>query len=262
MGISYKPEDFVKGGGGPFPAGVYRFTESHFGPYQYENSQVRTFAFITTLINEAGDAMKEQAWSIGDVNAYTTDPDGKEIKPLGRRESLSDNCKFHDLVVSMGNSGYPTDQLNGNSAHDFDNLVAALDWIPDKPREGLVGSTTTRKTEDGREFAKTTLLPVQIVTLPWDYKDGAAAGPAGKAAGGAAKAAANPEAAKDKLVGLIVEMAGAGDVKLPTLKAKIFATFKEDPDRQEITRLASSEEFLDTLEEFGLERSGTIIKLA
>lgn len=179
--VSINPDDAVSGGFLADRDATIR--KARFEETTYGGRSNPTIALIVGYELDGDDEIREQIYSVGPTEKYTTTEDGSRLVPQGGQKGISKQSNAYHYLVSAINAGWPK---VGDRALTFD--VSVLEGA----NVHLDEITIQREFKDqGGEARKP--KPIAVITkinsFPWDADKQPAGGP-GKAKGGAAKAAA------------------------------------------------------------------------
>lgn len=166
-GVSLKPSDQVEGGGLLDNVDA-TFEEVVFDMFDYGGTQSEVPALRASLkADDAKDAV-EQYWSCGAAKDWEPSKDGKRLVPIGDQKGLNKTSNVSIFFDYLIRAGFPEDKI-ADDVSVLEGLKAHMVRIPAPVRGGLPSS---KKREDGREFAKTVLVVESILHLPWEKGGG------------------------------------------------------------------------------------------
>lgn len=260
MSISLNPQDHVEGTSLLDDVDVL-FTEPEFTMFDYGGKRAEpapALKIVMLPLDEEGNAGEavDQYFSVGNASDWMPSDDGREIIAIGKATALNTNSNISLFLQSMLNSGFPAEKM-GSDCSFLDGIKAHVNRVPAPERPGL------KKDASSSDRARTVLIVTAILEIPGEKAAGkkAPAKAAGKAPAKPAAAAKKPAAATegegvdDKAVETMLsiladEPSGIAKSKIP---GKVFKLLKDDPDRNDVLKLLSSDEFLNSREEFALE---------
>jgi len=244
------PDSFVEGGGLIDDVDV-TFKEVSFEMFDYNGKSAPAPA-MKVVLDVAGDEMT-QYYSMGTAKDWIPSEDGKQLLSVGSATSIRLSSNGGIFLKSMVDAGFPGDKL-GDDISILTGLQAHMIQVPE-PQRSL--KKTKEQEEKEAKFGPKTILVVSAINrLPWEKSTPAGAKGKAKPAAGTKPAAAKPAAAKteaaaegggvqDKATEFILGvLAEAGTVMKKELPAKIFAQFKDDPDKNEMVKTVFSDDFL------------------
>ena len=238
-GIDLGPESWVEGGGLLDNVDVL-FKECRFAMWDYNKTQPERPALkITFGVGEGDDV--DQYLSLGDAAAGQLEPsdDGTELVPIGPNANITKGCNYSIFMKSLIEAGFPAPKL-GNDISILDGLEAHVVRIPAPKRAGI---SQTKTRADGRTFEQTNLVVDKIIKLPWEKKGGKTGG-GGKKTEEAEGGDVNDKATAYVLSVLASEEYKGKEVDKRKLIGVVFNLAKTDPDRNAISKLLNSDEFL------------------
>lgn len=203
-------------------------------------------------------------YSAGKASDWLPSEDGSQLVAVGQATGIRSTTKAGILLKSLVDSGFPVDQL-GDDIKVVEGLQAHFIRVPAPKRQGLKKA----EREDGRVFEETVLVISEILSLPGDKKKPAGApkgkskAPVGATASKAKAKTSTKESAGDvasKTAEVILEiLEESGVAAKKDLPAAIFKLRKDDPDRNEMVKMAFDEKFLGGNAEWNYE-DGNLIK--
>lgn len=246
--LSIRPEDFSKGGGLIDDVDA-TIKQARWVVYDYNGKAPNTTCahVVFTVEGEAGAEDHDSYYGIGKegTKSFIPSNDGKTLKKIGQKDSLSDGCSFFQFISSVVNAGFPADSIEGSDISFLDGLFVHVKREQQPERKGLAKDPT-----DTRD--KTTLCISKIYDKKGGKAKPVAARPAATAGGtttakpnGSAAAADDLDNSTAEAVIGVLAQAGAGvAVTKPQLSQKMFALLKGNPNANKMITLAFKDEFL------------------
>ncbi|RPI88725.1 MAG: hypothetical protein EHM41_00180 [Chloroflexi bacterium] len=191
--ISLNPDDFVAGG---LIDDIIAKLQHSFVMYDYEGKADAPAPCLKLEMvdNESGEEYPVQYLSAGSAQNWVPSDDAKTLVPVGSKTAMTKNSNLAIYLTEMINAGFPKNQLTTSIAC-LDGVVAHM-IRKELPKRGNVSQTQTGK--DGKEYAKSILVPDRIVKLPGE-KAGAVKGK---------KTAATDDAVKEAATTFVLELLG------------------------------------------------------
>jgi hypothetical protein len=202
--VSFNPDDFTAGG---LLDDITVKLNHTFVLYDFEGKSTSGEAEPCLKIEltdiDTGEDYQPQYLGAGKASAWLPSEDGKSLVPVGDKAALVKSSNLAIYFTEMINAGFPKNKLT-TSISCLDGIVAHM-VRKELPARSGVKSTKTGK--DGKEYAKTILVPDRIVSLPGEK--GAAKGKtAAKTTTAAATNVDVTEAANQFVIGLLAEKGG------------------------------------------------------
>lgn len=240
--VSLNPEDFTEGGGLIDDIDVI-LKENVFDMFDYNGTVQPGVPSLKITMDHEGDNVI-QYYSMGSANDWLPSEDGKQLIAVGKAQNIRLSSNGGIFLKSLIDAGFPADKLSDDISI-LDGLQAHVIRVPAPKRPGL------EKKE--KKYEDTILIVSEIKALPWEKKTpkGAPAKAASKAAAGKKAPAKKEEAtegddASDEATNVILAiLADAGSVSKKELPGMIFKTEKDNPNRNDIIKMAFDEEFLN-----------------
>jgi len=216
--ISLNPDDYTSG----IIDDVTVKLEHKFVLYDYGGKSVSGEAEPCLQINmvdaETGEEYQPQYLSAGKSSDWVPSEDGLSLVPISGRTSLVKISKVAIYFTEMINAGFPKNKLSGSLA-PLNGVVAHM-IRKELPKYGNVSAT--HKAKDGKEYAKTILVPDRIISLPGEKKASSAG-----AKGSAAKTDATA-AATEFVVQLLSEKGSFQKKDIPAAAMKLDASIRAE----------------------------------
>lgn len=225
---SFNPENLSTSTGLLDDAKV-RFTESRFGMFDYGGKSPEAPAFISKLVDIEDESENEQVWTVGGTpQDWEIGDDGESLVPISKKaeKGININSNFGQLLVSLGNNGFPAETLDDMDASDFDDMEAHVIRVEGKANV---------KDDDGKKKGNETVVVDEIMTLPGDLKSE-------KEEGEEEKDESSPEDAAIEFVNAVLKE--DGEVTKKDLPKKAFDMLKDEDDRNAILELIFDDKFL------------------
>lgn len=263
------PDDFSEGGGLP-AVGTLCKMEPAFVNFEFTAGKPVPALMVSLTDVNSGEDYGQQYYTVGSPENWEVSADGKSLIPIGGKV-IAKSSDVAQFIMAAINAGYPQDRL---AAGDITKMSGTVALMGETPALDYKGQQRQKKSKDGKEYAATLIVPVEVKELPNANPNAKktkatstakSAAPATKAAPANAPspAASSSDAIKDKAVQFILELVSeAGDEGLAKkgLAGKAMIRFKEDADRSNIVMLCGSDEFLGNSDIWSFENG--IIKLS
>ena len=243
-GMSLNPEDFTEGGGLVDDVNVI-WNKVRFEMFDYQGSVPGGAPALKIDMKDEDGEEHEQYYSMGSANDWSPSMDGKQLISVGSASGIRASSNGGILLKSLVDSGFPKDQI-GDDITVFEGLQCHVIRVPAPKRPGI----KKKEREDGRDFGPDTILIVdEIIAMPGEKKKpkGAPGKDKAKAKGKTKEEA--PAAseglitkAQEAVLELVLEHGEVTKKKLPTL---VFASMKDDTDRNAIAKLVFQDDFLE-----------------
>lgn len=242
--VSIRPSDFGHGGGLIDDVDAV-IKESRWVVYDFNGKAADTVCahVVFTTSSDNGNEDHDSYYSIGKEGSKSFIPnkDGKSLRKIGSKDSLSDGCNFYQFISSVVNAGYPEDKIDGSDISFLDGLSVHVKREAQPERKGIAKDPT-----DTRE--KTVLCISKIYDKGAGKSTKAGAGASKPAAAGKANgsAAAVDEALDAKAADAVLTALGeaGGTITKPKLSQALFAALKGDPDQNKVVTMAFKNDFL------------------
>ena len=243
--VSIRPSDFGHGGGLIDDVDAL-IKEARWVVYDFNGKTADTVCahVVYTVSGDSGSEDHDSYYSIGKEGSKSFIPnkDGKSLRKIGSKDSLSDGCNFYQFISSVVNAGYDENKIDGSDISFLDGLNVHVKREAQPERKGIAKDPT-----DTRE--KTVLCISKIYDAKGAGKGKpAAAGTSKPAAAGKANgsAAAADEALDAKAADAVLTALGeaGGTLTKPKLSQALFAALKGDPDQNKVVTLAFKNDFL------------------
>ncbi len=241
--VSIRPSEFGHGGGLIDDVDAL-IKSARWVVYDFNGKAPDTVCACVTYEVEAEGGKEEHPdyYSIGKESskAFIPGKDGKTLKKIGQKETLSDGCKFFQFISSVINAGYPEEKIDGSDLSFMDGLFVHVKREAQPERKGIQRDPT-----DTRD--RTTLCVSKI------YEKGAkgASKSTGKSATTTAASGKSNGAAVDtdldtKAADAVLAALGeaGGTLTKPKLSQALFKALKGDPDCNKVITLAFKDDFL------------------
>jgi len=206
------------------------FTESRFGMFDYGGKSPEAPAFISKLVDMEDESENEQVWTVGGTpQDWEIGDDGESLVPISKKadKGININSNFGQLLVSLGNNGFPAETLDDMDASDFDGMEAHVIRVESK---------SNVKDDTGNKKSNETVIVDEIITLPGDIK----AEETDKDEEKEEEESAD-EAAKKFVNDVLKE---EGEVTKKDLPKKAFDMLKDEDDKTAILELIFDDKFL------------------
>lgn len=207
-------------------------------------------ALMVTFQHDEGGEFS-QYYSAGDPKHFVPSEDGRTFVPVGNVAGLNENTNAMAFLVSLINSGFPSDKVT-DDVTVFEGTRVHVQSIPQPKRPGLVQSA-----------GKNTVLVVnKIFSLPWDQpkavskapKIGPKAGPVQVQTQAAVAETTSPagaltptgEAMHAKAIEGVVGILASkgGQIPKAQIAQEAFKAFAKDPERNAIVAMIYTDAFL------------------
>ena len=248
---SLNPDQFSEGGGLIDDVDV-TLVKARFVAFDYNGKSADGDVPCLKVDIQTEDDEIEQYYSMGKLVDWLPSDDGKQLLSVGSATAIRLTSNGGIFLRTLVDAGFPADKL-GEDISVLDGLEAHMMQIPEPTRSGI--KKTKEQEEKEKKFGPKTILTVTAINkLPWEKAK------TKKKPGKAAKTAKPKTTKKTKkeeadtgsgdveskvaefILGLLAEEGAAAKKDLP---AKIFADFKEDPDKSAMVKLAFDDEFLE-----------------
>lgn len=239
---SLNPDDFQEGGGLVDDVDVV-MKECRFEMFDYQGSVPEPVPSLKVLMTDDDGNDIDQYYSMGSAKDWIPSEDGKQLMSVGTATGIRASSNGGIFIKSLIDAGFPVDKM-GSDISSIDGLKAHVIRVPAPKRSGIKQSAKQKEREE--KYGPPTLLVVgEVISLPWE-KTKPKGAPAGKKASAKAEAAPDQgddvsEAAINAIMEILSENGTAAKKELP---AKLFQSLKEDPNRNEIIKLAFDDNFL------------------
>lgn len=207
--VSLNPDDAVSGGFLSDRDATIR--KARFEETTYGGRSNPSMALIIGYELDGDEELREQIYSVGPVEKYTTSEDGSRLVPQGGQKGISKQCNAYQFIVSLINNGWPKsgDRAIGADISVIEGANVHLDEI-----------TIQREfKDDPTKKAKPIAVVTKINTFPWDAPAATAPGGPGKAK--AAKTGSQKSSAGSKAPGGATAAASAANPEVEQLAQRI-----------------------------------------
>jgi hypothetical protein len=220
---SLAPKDLATGGGLLDDCNV-EFTNCRFEMFDYGGKAPEAPALHATLVDMEDGEEHEQYWSAGKASDWEIGEDGAILVPVGKATAVNVSSNLGQLLVSLGNAGFPEETLADGDVTALEGMKAHVMRIEMK-RKGL------KKQENDKGYEQTCLCVDEIVELP----------------GG--EAVTEDESSKgvsdeDAIKFVTDAMGKAGKVAKKDFPKIAFKLVEDDDERNEILEVVFSDEWL------------------
>lgn len=272
---SMDPNQMTEGGGPPVGQNL-TVKEATIGYFDYGGKAPQTVASKIVFVNDAGEVLSPQHYSIGDPTRFMPSADGKQVLLLGQASGISKSSNHGVLMASMVNAGFPVDQLSTGDISVIVGLYAYWDGVPEPPRAGL------QRTDAQKGRNNVICVPTLIHRLPWENNTGAVAQPASQAPVAPAAPMAPAMAPQAPMVSqtppapvpvAAVPVAGVnttdfgpkalglaqqlgGNFTIQQVMNGVYSSYANDPDRDNLATYVFSPEFTALLQGQGYNVQG------
>lgn len=259
--LSLNPETYVEGGGfeGPLTVLSARFVDD----YDFNGKGKPTSGLKIVLVGESGKAF-DKFYGIGKASQYAIIKDGKSLQPVGNTKGLNKSCKTAIFIQELTSCGFDTSELD-----DVSNLEGLHAEFTNKALKEFMGQEVKTQSGDDAQI----LVPVEIYLSPEDdetdehtrFTASAGGAKAGKKTAAKGKAAAkkggkskgpSEEELADEAAAIIMGVLAENDGSIAKAKltsAAIKAIGNDNSNKAALVKLAMSNDFLSSREEFSLE---------
>jgi hypothetical protein len=198
--------------------------------FDYGGKAPEAPAFHATLVDTEDDESHEQYWSAGKASDWEIGDDGASLIPVGKPQAINVSSNMGQLLVSLGNAGFPDEALAAGDVTVLEGMVAHVMRVEMK-RKGL-------KKENDKGYEQTCLCVDEIKTLP----DGIE-GEAGTTEAKDEEANADAEKAATDFVKAVLKK--DKEVAKKDLPKKAFGMIEDEDDRNAILEYIFSDDFLN-----------------
>jgi len=226
--VSFDPRKLAAGGGLLDDVNV-EFTECRFEMFDYGGKAPEAPSFHAKLVDIDDGEEHEQYWSIGKASDWEIIEDGAALYPAGKKvKAVNVSSNFGQLLVSLGNAGFPSEIMDKGSVFALNGLKAHVIRVEMK-RKGLKRSAE----QEEKGYEQTCLTVDEIIALP------------GEAASAAAETqAASEDEVVEAAVKFVTGVMGDEGVAKKDLPKLAFDKIKDEDARNAILEYIFSDEFL------------------
>lgn len=269
--LSFNPETFEQGGG--FEGALTLLSARFVDDYDFNGKAKPQSGLLLDMVGESGKAFTK-FYGIGKSSKFAVINGGKSLQPVGNTKALNSSCKTAILIQELVSAGFDTEQLDSGDITVLDGLHA--EWVNKALKEFLGRDVKTNSGEDAQ-----ILVPTEIYLQPGEddtdehsrfeasAKDSSSK--AGKKTSGQTKAAKGKGKGKgskgpseedlaNEAAAIVLEVLAENDGSIAKAKltsAAIKAIGNDNANKAALVKLAMSNDFLSSREEFSLE-DGTL----
>jgi hypothetical protein len=237
---SLNPDGFVEGGSLVYDVDVV-CSSITFDMFDYNGTVEVGVPSIKGVLDVEGEEMT-QYWSMGSAKDWAPSEDGKMLLAVGKAENIRMSSNGGIFLKSLVDAGFPPDKLDDDITV-LDGMECHMVRVPAPERKGL------KKKEN--EYAGSILIVSEIYKLPWEKKTAKASGKPSTSkkaqAQTQAKATkANPggDVEAEALTIVLAILGEQGAVPKTKLPGLIFQAAKDNPNRNDIVKVAFNDDFL------------------
>jgi len=136
---SFDPETMVEGGGAPIQVNL-TIKEASIVYYDYNGKAPQTVASRFVFLNDQGETLNPQFYSIGDPTRVMPSADGSMVMLLGGATGISKSSNHGILMKAMVDAGFPTAQLQTGNIKVTEGLYAYWDGVTPPTRTGIAAN--------------------------------------------------------------------------------------------------------------------------
>jgi len=160
VAASMAPDDMVEGGGPPVQQNL-TVKEATIDYYDYNGKAPQTVALKLVFVDDNGQTLSPQHYSIGDPTRFMPSVDKKKVMLLTGATGISKNSNHGILMTALANCQFPVDRLKDGDISVMEGLYAYWDGQVEPPRPGL------SRTQQQQNRQNMILVPTQIHRFPW-----------------------------------------------------------------------------------------------
>ena len=152
---SFDPDTMVEGGGAPIQVDL-TIKEASIVYYDYGGKAPQTVASRFVFLNDQGETLNPQFYSIGDPTRVMPSADGSQVMLLGGAAGISKSSNHGILMKAMLDAGFPQALLQTGNIKVTEGLYAYWDGVTPPTRAGLA-------TNSGQQQRRESVVSVPTV---------------------------------------------------------------------------------------------------